>query len=72
MVTRDPLTMSAAWLREQQRLTSRIEFHGPSITWPIVKDEGSGLRVRTDREWASRSVGRAGSGEIPASPRTET
>ena len=29
--------VSPRWLKEQQRLLSRVEFHGPSFRWPIRK-----------------------------------
>lgn len=34
---RDPMQMSDTWLREQERLSSRIEYHGPRISFPIRK-----------------------------------
>jgi len=31
------LTLSAAWLLQQQRRDSRVEYHGPAVRWPIDK-----------------------------------
>lgn len=31
--------LSPGWMREQERQTSRVEFHGPRIVWPIRKEE---------------------------------
>jgi hypothetical protein len=37
-LTRDPATvMSPRWLHEQARLTSRIQYDGPSWSWPVDK-----------------------------------
>lgn len=30
--------MSADWLKDQDRLSARIEWHGVPIRWPIGKD----------------------------------
>lgn len=29
--------VSALWLRQQAQQESRVEYHGPTITWPIRK-----------------------------------
>jgi len=29
--------LSAAWLRQQDHMAARIDYHGPSIAWPIQK-----------------------------------
>jgi len=34
------LLMSKAWRREQGRLSSRIEFHGVTIAFPIKREAG--------------------------------
>ena len=34
---RSPNLMSAAWLKERERLEPRIEYQGVTIVWPIKK-----------------------------------
>lgn len=31
------MTVSPAWLRQQAQRESRVEYHGPTIAWPINK-----------------------------------
>lgn len=31
--------VSDRWLTDLRRQSSRIEFHGPRVAWPLVKDE---------------------------------
>ena len=38
--TLKPLTVSPEWLRQQAQRDNRVEYHGPTITWPIDKAAG--------------------------------
>jgi hypothetical protein len=53
-LTRTEAVMSAAWLQSQERLMQRIDYHGPSIQWPICK-------VQNDAAWRqTRKLKRVG------------
>ncbi len=50
-----PSRMSADWLRAQDRLMARIDYHGVAVQWPINKalNEASAFqtaRLRRDAE----------------------
>lgn len=36
---RSSVSLSRSWLIDQQRRSSRIEFHGVAWTWPVQKDQ---------------------------------
>jgi hypothetical protein len=55
--------MSDSWLHDQSRKTSRIEYQGTSIKWPINKLElqietSSGTSSTTNQEPIHRTSGR--------------
>lgn len=37
LVEPSPSTMSSEWMREIERQSTRIEYHGPRMTFPIRK-----------------------------------
>jgi hypothetical protein len=46
------VVMSEAWQKERDSIKARVEFHGPSIRWPIQKianDAGAFNRARERR-----------------------
>ena len=43
-----PDAMSASWLKAQERDTSKIEYHGPSIAFPVKK------RINEAASWQTR------------------
>lgn len=49
LVPTDDRQMSQAWWKDRGRLESRVEFHGPALTWPIQKLANDAARWNRQR-----------------------